>query len=259
MVISIQGVETQDMKFRPAVETWFGLRKRRITPGVTFLQHWRSMEPSQSAIVLRNKDAAAKVKKSAVKKPTSRTANQLNFPPNPAAVKDASSSSPSSRGGEAPAVTGVDGGGNHGDGNESGGDGGAALVVVGDGSGGVGAAADVPLSELPAKAPEKAVLPSARPTANPWFNKLRANSRKREEANKKERQAKNQEKEREKAAKAAVDLLGGGEKRKKKDADIPPVSAATTAVEAPILAGDPPEVPSPRKKQKNISIGEGEK
>ena len=34
MVISIQGVETQDMKFRPAVETWFGLRKRRITPGV---------------------------------------------------------------------------------------------------------------------------------------------------------------------------------------------------------------------------------
>jgi hypothetical protein len=36
MVISIQGVETQDMKFRPAVETWFGLRKRRITPGVLF-------------------------------------------------------------------------------------------------------------------------------------------------------------------------------------------------------------------------------
>jgi hypothetical protein len=45
-------------------------------------------------------------------------------------------------------------------------------------------------------------------------------------------------------------LLGSGEKRKKKDADIPPVSAAATAVEAPILAGDPPEVPSPRKKQK---------
>ena len=156
MVISIQGVETQDMKFRPAVETWFGLRKRRITPGVTFLHHWRSMEPSQSAIVLRNKDAAAKAKKSAVKKPTSRTANQLNFPPNPAAVKDASSAAP---------------------------------VVVGDGSGGVpmllgeaafvgaaaatsagpgvaaaasllGAAADVALSdlELPAKATEKAVL-----------------------------------------------------------------------------------------------------
>ena len=36
MVISIQGVETQDMKFRPAVKTWFGLRKRRITPGVLF-------------------------------------------------------------------------------------------------------------------------------------------------------------------------------------------------------------------------------
>jgi hypothetical protein len=156
------------------------------------------MEPSQSAIVLRNKDAAAKAKKSAVKKPTSRTANQLNFPPNPAAVKDASSAAP---------------------------------VVVGDGSGGVPmllgevafvgaaaatsagpgvaaaaslvrAAADVALSELPAKAPEKAVMhaegsgsqsgkvggakakekekgenngksfsirPSARPTANPWF------------------------------------------------------------------------------------------
>ena len=114
------------------------------------------MEPSQSAIVLRNKDAAAKAKKSAVKKPTSRTANQLNFPPNPAAVKDASSAAP---------------------------------VVVGDGSGGVpmllgevvvvgaaaaplvgpgvaastslvGAAADVALSDLeqPAKATEKAVL-----------------------------------------------------------------------------------------------------
>jgi hypothetical protein len=146
----------------------------------------------------------------------------------------------------------------------------------------VRAAADVALSELPAKAPEKAVMqaegsgsqsgkvggakakekekeenngksfsvrPSARPTANPWFNNLQANSRKREESRKKERQAKNEEKEREKAAKAAVDLLGGG-KKQKKDADIPPVSAAATAVEAPILAGDPPEVPSPRKKQK---------
>ena len=126
----------------------------------------------------------------------------------------------------------------------------------------VGAAADVALSdlELPAKATEKAVLqaegsglqsgkvggakakekekeenngksfsvrPSARPTANPWFNNLQANSRKREESRKKERQAKNEEKEREKAAKAAVDLLGGGKKRKK-DADIPPASAVAT-------------------------------
>jgi hypothetical protein len=55
-------------------------------------------------------------------------------------------------------------------------------------------------------------------------------------------------KEREKAAKAAVDsdLLGGGKERKK-DADISPASAA---VEAPILAGHPPEVSSLRKKQK---------
>ena len=48
---------------------------------------------------------------------------------------------------------------------------------------------------------------------------------------------------------AAVDLLGGGKKRKE-DADISPASGAATAVEAPILAGHPPEVPSLRKKQK---------
>jgi hypothetical protein len=48
-------------------------------------------------------------------------------------------------------------------------------------------------------------------------------------------------------AKAAVDLLG---KKRKKDANIPPASAAATAVEAPILAGHPPEVASLRKKQK---------
>ena len=43
---------------------------------------------------------------------------------------------------------------------------------------------------------------------------LLANSRKREASHKKERQAENEEfqKEREKAAKAAVDLLGGGKK-----------------------------------------------
>jgi len=76
-----------------------------------------------------------------------------------------------------------------------------------------------------------------------------ANSRKREASYKKERQAEIEEKEREKAAKAAVDLLGGGKKRKE-DADISPASGAATAVEAPILAGHPPEVPSLRKKQK---------
>jgi hypothetical protein len=165
MVISIQGVETQDMKFRPAVETWFGLRKRRITPGVTFLHHWRSMEPSQSAIVLRNKDAAAKAKKSAVKKPTSRTANQLNFPPNPAAVKDASSA--------APVVVGDGSGGVPMLLGEAAFVGAAAATSAGPGVAAaaslVRAAADVALSELSAKAPEKAVLPSARPTANPWF------------------------------------------------------------------------------------------
>ena len=48
---------------------------------------------------------------------------------------------------------------------------------------------------------------------------------------------------------AAVDLLGGGKKRKE-DADISPASGAATAVEAPILAGHPPEVQSLRKKQK---------
>jgi hypothetical protein len=91
----------------------------------------------------------------------------------------------------------------------------------------------------------------AHPTANPWFNNLQANSRKREESHKKKRQAENEEKERENAAnfKAAVDLLGGGKKRKK-NADISPASAAATAVEAPILAGHPPEVTSLRKKQK---------
>ena len=81
------------------------------------------------------------------------------------------------------------------------------------------------------------------------LNNLLANSRKREASHKKERQAENEEKEREKAAKAAVDLLGGGKKRKE-DADISPASGAATAVEAPILAGHPPEVPSLRKKQK---------
>ena len=44
-------------------------------------------------------------------------------------------------------------------------------------------------------------------------------------------------------------MLGGGKKRKE-DADISPASGAATAVEAPILAGHPPEVPSLRKKQK---------
>ena len=44
-------------------------------------------------------------------------------------------------------------------------------------------------------------------------------------------------------------MLGGGKKRKK-DADISPASAAATAVEAPILVGHPPQVPSLRKKQK---------
>ena len=44
-------------------------------------------------------------------------------------------------------------------------------------------------------------------------------------------------------------MLGGGKKRKE-DADISPASGAATAVEAPIIAGHPPEVPSLRKKQK---------
>jgi hypothetical protein len=47
-------------------------------------------------------------------------------------------------------------------------------------------------------------------------------------------------------------LLGGG-KKWKEDADISPASGAATAVEAPILAGHPPEVPSLRKKQKYLN------
>ena len=50
-------------------------------------------------------------------------------------------------------------------------------------------------------------------------------------------------------------MLGGGKKRKE-DADISPASGAATAVEAPILAGHPPEVPSLRKKQKISQLKE---
>ncbi len=49
------------------------------------------------------------------------------------------------------------------------------------------------------------------PSREQVVNNLQANSRKRE-SHKKKRQAENEEKEREKAAKAAVDLLGGGKK-----------------------------------------------
>jgi len=47
-------------------------------------------------------------------------------------------------------------------------------------------------------------------------------------------------------------LLGGG-KKWKEDADISPASGAATAVEAPILAGHPPEVPSLRKNKKYLN------
>jgi hypothetical protein len=142
------------------------------------------------------------------------------------------------------------GGGNYGDSNGSGGDGGAAPVVAGDGSGGVpmllgaGDGSGLQSGKVGgAKAKEKednnyngksfSVRPSARPTANPWLNNLHANTyKKKRGVTLKKRQAENEEKEREKAA---VDLLGGGKKRKK-DADISPASAA---VEAPILAGHP--------------------
>lgn len=63
MVISIQGVDTQNMTFRPAVETWFGLRTRLIKVGKSFLQHWHTMEPVNSTIVRQSKSAAAKTKR----------------------------------------------------------------------------------------------------------------------------------------------------------------------------------------------------
>jgi hypothetical protein len=80
-----------DMTIRPAVETWFGLRSRRVKVHKSFLQHWRSMEPEQSTIICQSKAQTAKSqKKDANKRATTKTANQLQFPPQPALIAQTS-------------------------------------------------------------------------------------------------------------------------------------------------------------------------
>ena len=72
-----------DMTIRPAVETWFGLRSRRVKVHKSFLQHWRSLEPEQC----QSKPQTSKSqKKDANKRATTKTANQLQFPLQPAVI-----------------------------------------------------------------------------------------------------------------------------------------------------------------------------